>query len=62
MGASCLSGEQETGAGFLRGFGSDVELGLLQGSGSGWVKGQGNPTWPSFWSAILKVCSGSRVP
>lgn len=44
MGESCLSGEQETGAEFLHGLGAGVEVELLQGSSSGWVKGQGTPT------------------
>lgn len=62
MGESCLSGEQETGAGFLHGSGAGVEVELLQGLSSGWVKGQGTPTWLSFWSAGLKVRSETSVP
>lgn len=62
MGEPCLSGDWETGAGFLHGSETRVEVGLLQGSGSGWVKGQGSPTWLSFWSALFKVFSETRVP
>lgn len=41
MGEPCLTGDQETGAGFLHGSEAGVKVGLLQGSGSGWVKGSG---------------------